>query len=64
MLKRFPDYGKWILGTSIKYGNPVFCWPGFFEHDARSACRGATCHKPRSDFRVPRQAMVGVGFGV
>ena len=46
------------------YGNPVFCWPGFSERDARSACRGATCYKPRSDFRVQRRAMVGVGFGV
>ena len=36
----------------------------FFERDARRACRGATCHTPRSDFRVPRQAMVSVGFGV
>ena len=30
----------------------------------RRACRGATCHTPRSDFRVASQAMVGVGFGV
>ena len=36
----------------------------FFGSDARRACRGATCHTPRSDFRVASQAMVGVGFGV
>ena len=36
----------------------------FFESDARSACRGATCRTARSDFRVPRKAMVGVGFGM
>ena len=39
-------------------------WQVFFRRDARRACRGATCHTQRSDFRVPRQAMVGVGFGV
>ena len=36
---------------------------GQFFSRTRRACRGATC-RGFSDFRVPPQAMVGVGFGV
>ena len=38
----------------------------FFERDARRACRGATCHTPRSDLgsRAGLWLVLGLGFMV
>ena len=35
MLKRFPDYGKWILGTMHKIRQPRFLLARFFSEATR-----------------------------